>query len=58
MIISIADEHQTFGPPMIIILMDTLSPNLMGGYDLVISITSSFYRSNNLEDLRINLEKR
>ena len=51
MIIPIADEHQAFGPPMIIILMDPLSHNLMGGYDLVISITSSFYRPNNLEDL-------
>ena len=51
MIISITNEHQAFGPPMIIILMDSLSSNLIGDYDLVISITSLFYGSNNLEDL-------
>ena len=58
MIIPIADEHQAFGPPMIIILIDSLSHNLMKGYDLVISIASSFYGSNNLENLRISLEKK
>ena len=41
MIISIADEHQAFGPPMIVMLIDPLSSNLMGGYDLLILITSS-----------------
>ena len=51
MIISIADKHQVFGPPIIIKLMDSLSFNLMGGYDLVIMITISFLRLNNLEDL-------
>ena len=57
MIILIADEHQAFGPLMIIILMDPLSFNLMGGYDLVVTITSSFYRPNNLEDLIYELRK-
>ena len=37
--------------------MDPLPFTLMGGYDLVILITSSFYGSNNLKNL-INLEKR
>ena len=51
MIILIADKHQAFGPPMIIRLIDPLSSNLMGGYDLVISITILFYGSNNLKNL-------
>ena len=51
MIIPIAGEYQIIGPPMIIILMDPLSSNLMKGYDLVITITISFLESNNLEDL-------
>ena len=57
MIILIADKHEAFGPPIIIILMDPLSPNLIGGYDLVISITSSFYGLNNLEILIYKLRK-
>ena len=31
--------------------MDPLSSNLIGGYNLVIPITNSFYGLNNLEDL-------
>ena len=58
MIISIIDEHQAFGPSVIIILMDPLSPNLMEGYDLVIPVTSLFYGLNNLEDLIEILKKR
>ena len=57
MIILIADEHQAFGPSMIIILMDPLSSNLMRGYDLVIIIISSFYKFNNLEDLIYEFKK-
>ena len=38
-------------------IMDPLLFTLIGGYDLVISITSLFYGPNNLKDL-INLEKR
>ena len=37
--------------------MDPLLFILMGGYDPVIPITSSFYGPNNLKDL-INLENR
>ena len=37
--------------------MNSLSFTLMENYDLVIPITSSFYRPNNLKDL-INLKKR
>ena len=44
-------------PAMSIKNNDPLSFTLMRGYDPVISIVSSFYRPNNLEDL-INLEKR
>ena len=58
MIILIADGHQAFGPPIIIILMDPLSSNLMGGYDSVITITSSFKGPNNLKDLNLIFEKR
>ena len=43
---------------MIIILLDPLSPNLMGGYDLVIIITISFKRPNNLEDLIYELREK
>ena len=57
MIISIVDEHQAFGPPMIIILMDPLLSNLMRGYDLVIIITISFYGPNNLKDLIFELRR-
>ena len=35
-------------------ILDSLSHTLMGGYDLVFPITSSFYKPNNLKDL-INL---
>ena len=58
MIILIADEHQTFGPPMIIILINPLSSNLMRGYDLVIIIISSLYEFNNLKDLIYELKKK
>ena len=51
MIISITDKYQAFSPLMIIRLMDPLSLNLMGGYDLVILITILFEGPNNLEDL-------
>ena len=58
MIILIADEHQVFGLPMIIIVMDLLSPNLIGGYDLVITITISSKGPNNLEDLISELREK
>ena len=58
MIIPIVDEHQAFGPSMIIILIDPLSPNLMGGYDLVITITISSKGPNNLEDLISELREK
>ena len=43
---------------MIIILLDPLSPNLMGGYDLVITITISSKGPNNLEDLIYELREK
>ena len=58
MIISIADEHQAFRPPMIIILLNPLSSNLIGSYDLVITITISFKEPNNLEDLICELREK
>ena len=42
---------------MIIILIDLLSPNLIRGYDLVITITISFNGPNNLEDLIYGLRE-
>ena len=51
MIIPTANEQQAFGPSMIIILSNPLSSNLMRGYDLVVTITISFKRPNNLKDL-------